>query len=231
MTAPKTKRARSKCCADPDCECGLRNRYFFGKQLSPYSFQVEQRYALERRRLLNRTIHGWGVVYGFEIAKTSSGSLTIKPGLALDQNGRELLQVEELTHAANELIVRDENGKQSTWRTISASECWLLSAHYAEQDTDAVKVGDPCQCEHMECNYTCETIRFSLQRTDHATCCDRCRVRLRAARARPASGNRHAGLQDGATSLTTPASAVAAAPYAITSPGCRQVPSATNCAR
>ena len=132
---------------------------------------MEQRHTQERRHLLNRAIHGWGVVAGFELAKTASGALLIKPGLALDKSGRELLQVEELTRAANELIVLDEKGQQRKWDEISASECWLLSAHYAEQDTDAVKVSDACQCEHMEWNYTCETVRFSLQSMDCAECC------------------------------------------------------------
>src|SRR5262245_46718501 len=99
-SARKARSAGSECCNNPDCGSSLRNRYFLGKPLSPYSFQVEQRHLLERRRLLNHAIHGWGVVYGFELAKTSSGVLLIKPGLALDKNGRELLQTEELTRAA-----------------------------------------------------------------------------------------------------------------------------------
>jgi hypothetical protein len=175
--APKIKSAKSKCCADPDCEHALRNRYFLGKQLSPHSFQVEQRYALERRRLLNRAVHGWGLVYGFGIAVTSSGSLTIKPGLALDKNGRELLQVEELSYAAGDLIVLDKDSNIIDPKKVSESwnnalpECLVLSVHYAEQDTDAVKVSDPCQCEHREWNYTCETIRFSLQGIDCTECC------------------------------------------------------------
>lgn len=170
-TEPTAKHVRSECCADPHCTCNRRNRYFLGKQLSPSSFQAEQRYAIERRRLLNRAIHGWGVVYGFQIEKSASGSLAIGPGFALDKPGRELLQVEERTVAASELLVLDENGKQSILQNIGVSECWLLSAHYAEQDIDAVKVNDPCQCEHVEWNYTCETIRFSLRRTDCAACC------------------------------------------------------------
>lgn len=183
-TAPTTKRPESECCTHPDCGSGLRNRYFFGKQLSPYSFQVEQRHLLERRRLLNRAIHGWGVVYGFELAKTSSGSLLIKPGLALDENGRELLQVEELARAAGDLIVLDKDGNLSDLDKVSRSrngappECLLLSAHYAEQDTDPVKVNDPCQCEHMEWNYTCEAIRFSLRSIDCAECCKDCGCEL-----------------------------------------------------
>lgn len=170
-TAPMARSGNRGCCDDPDCESRLRNRYFFGKQLSPYSFQVEQEYSLERRRLLNRAIHGWGVVYGFELAKTSSGALLIKPGLALDENGRELLQVEALTRAVNELIVLNEDGQRMTWSEVKAAECWLLSVHYAEQDRDQVNVSDPCQCERMEWNYTCETVRYSLSRRACAECC------------------------------------------------------------
>jgi hypothetical protein len=177
-TAPKTKSNKSECCTDRNCESGHRNRYFLGKQLSPYSFQMEQRYTLERRRLLNRAIHGWGVVYGFELSVTPSGSLLIKPGLALDKSGRELLHVEDLTRTVGDLIVLDKDGNPSDLDKLSHSrkgappECLLLSAHYAEQYTDAVKVSDACQCEHMEWNYTCETIRFSLQSIDCAECCN-----------------------------------------------------------
>jgi hypothetical protein len=182
-TAPKTKRFNSDCCADPSCEWGLRNRYFFGKQLSPHSFQVEQHHALERRHLLNRAIHGWGVVYGFGIAVTPSGSLSIKPGLALDKNGRELLQVEALTGAASDLLVFDKDGKRSALDKVShprngESECLLLSAHYAEQDMEEVKLNDPCHCEHGEWNYTCETVRYSLRSINCDECCqdDECEL-------------------------------------------------------
>lgn len=168
----KTRSAGSACCDDPDCGSGLRNRYFLGKQLSPHSFEAEQRHLLERRRLLNRAIHGWGVVYGFELEKTSSAALRIKPGLALDATGRELVQSEELIRAANEFIVLDQKGQQTELDKIGKVECWLLSAHYAEQDTDPVKVSDACNCEHWEWNYTCETVRYSLQPNDCTACCE-----------------------------------------------------------
>jgi hypothetical protein len=169
-TAPqKTKSSTSNCCANSGCGSGLRNRYFVGKQLSPYSFQVEQRHTLERRRQLNRALYGWGVVYGFDLVKTPSCSLTIKPGLALDPCGRELLQLEELSVAVEDLIVFDKDCHLI--EPDSRVECWLLSAHYAEQDSEEVRVSDPCQCEHTEWNYTCETVRFSLQSMDCADCC------------------------------------------------------------
>lgn len=166
----KTRSTRPDCCSDPDCGSGLRNNYFFGKQLSPHSFQVEQRHLLDRRRLLNRAIHGWGVVYGFEV-EALSGTLLIKPGFALDHPGRELLQTDESTYTCKELIVRDENGQRSDCIKIREAECWLLSAHYAEQGTDKVKVSDACHCERQEWNYTCETVRYSLKPIDCNDCC------------------------------------------------------------
>jgi hypothetical protein len=70
--APQPPPTRVECCIDPRCESGLRNNYFEGKRLTPDSFRVEQRYLVERRRLLNRAIHGWGVVYGYGIKAAAS---------------------------------------------------------------------------------------------------------------------------------------------------------------
>src|SRR5207244_1836095 len=82
----------AECCSDLDNESGCRNNYFDGKRLTADSFRVEQRYFLDRRHLLNRAIFGYGVVYGFPVA-VEAGRLTIGAGLALDECGRELVQV------------------------------------------------------------------------------------------------------------------------------------------
>jgi hypothetical protein len=49
--------------ADQDC-AGQRNRFFRGKQMKAEEYTLEQRYGIERRRLLNRAVVGWGVVQG-----------------------------------------------------------------------------------------------------------------------------------------------------------------------
>jgi len=41
-----------------------RNRYFYGKMLTARDFETEQRYFNNKRRLLNRTLYGAGVVCG-----------------------------------------------------------------------------------------------------------------------------------------------------------------------
>lgn len=46
-----------------------RNRFFRGKRMQADEFSIEQSYGIERRRLINRTVIGWGVVAGFELTQ------------------------------------------------------------------------------------------------------------------------------------------------------------------
>ena len=196
---PSSGGASHECCTDGPCDSGLRNQYFEGKRLTADSFRVEQSYLLERRRLLNRAIHGWGVVYGYALkpapakdgyARDSSGRLEIGPGLALDECGREVLQIRPVLLGVEDVLLLESKGtrierppegsyeprveprreeqKQSEGRP---RVCWLLSAHYAEQLVGPAKVNDPCSCERNEWNHVCETVRFSLRRVDCEECC------------------------------------------------------------
>lgn len=185
---------RADCCGDAKCDSGLRNNYFDGKRLSTNSFRTEQKYGLERRWLLNRAIHGWGVVYGFAITpepldackkQRETGKVGVGPGLALDPCGRELLQNGSRNLAFGDLILTDDNGNrldeseafpaESKYRQSaskeSSEECWLLSAHYAEQYAGPVDVKSSCQCEHQEWDQICETVRYSLRRFKCEDCC------------------------------------------------------------
>ncbi|MGA9159632.1 MAG: hypothetical protein WB297_02035 [Actinomycetota bacterium] len=55
-------------------------------------FTEEQDHALGKDRLLNRTLHGWGVVTGLEVVPGDSGSeIVIGPALAIDGWGREIV--------------------------------------------------------------------------------------------------------------------------------------------
>jgi len=165
-------------CCDDECSSGARNKYFVGKRLSPESFRNEQHYHIGRRRLLNRAIHGCGIVQGFtiETAPVEGGKLAIQlllgPGLALDAAGRELLLPEETTLAFGDLHVAEV--KKDTPAPIEPS-CWLLSAHYAERPIDPISLRDACSCERKEWNRICETIVFCLRpckEGDCQRCCD-----------------------------------------------------------
>jgi hypothetical protein len=192
-TAPPPRKRRRECCTDAPCEAGLRNQYFEGKRLTADSFRVEQRYALDRRRLVNRAIHGWGVVYGYALrpaaqesqAQDGWGRILVEPGLALDECGRELLQTGPVLLDVADAILLDAKGArierppEGSYAPRAApaqgaderpQARWLLSVHYAEQSVGPVKVSDPCSCERNEWDQVCETVRFSLQRDCDACC-------------------------------------------------------------
>jgi len=193
-TASHGGNAKGECCTDLRCESGLRNNYYEGKRLTPEMFRVEQQYLLERRRLLNRAIHGWGVVYGYAIAFSdqkddrrdpATSRLKIKPGLALDACGRELLQAGDLSITIKDVIFIDDDGRRiDPKKALAGLEparsrkdpdthvCWRLSAHYAEQASGPQAIADSCGCKHHEWDQICETVRFSLQRIDCRKCCD-----------------------------------------------------------
>jgi hypothetical protein len=78
-------------------ECGVcnipsfeRNNYFYGKLMTVRDFCQEQTYFNEKRWLLNRMVLGWGVVCGLDVC-AEGDNIVVKPGLAIDCCGRELL--------------------------------------------------------------------------------------------------------------------------------------------
>ena len=70
-----------------------RPRYFPGKLLTAEDFELEQRYHIDKRRLLIRMLHGGGVVSGLEVAQEDA-TVTVAPGFAIDSCGREILVCE-----------------------------------------------------------------------------------------------------------------------------------------
>ena len=70
----------------------LRNRFFHGKRLDVYHFELETAYGIEMRRLINRHVIGRGVVCGLDVTPGKCDcSVVIGPGLAIDAIGREIL--------------------------------------------------------------------------------------------------------------------------------------------
>lgn len=68
-----------------------RNNYYYGKLLASKDFQREQGYMNDKRRLINRTLHGFGVVYGMDVVATDDSSIVLQSGMALDAGGREIV--------------------------------------------------------------------------------------------------------------------------------------------
>jgi hypothetical protein len=188
----KARPIRPDCCADEKCTSGSRNNYFTGKRLTADVFRVEQTYMVERRHLLNRAIHGWGVVYGYSVAMAAAdqacpgaerGQLEIGEGLALDQAGRELLQTGRISLTLDAVTLLDDEGKPIRADRCGGDDglsklkpepdwCWRLNVHYAEQAIGPVTLKDPCTCDRKEWDRVCETVRYTLQRIDCDKCCD-----------------------------------------------------------
>jgi hypothetical protein len=140
-----------------------RNRYFRGKLLTASDYTTEQRYHIERRRLINRAIHGWGLISGFAV-ESSEGRLRVSPGLAFDREGRELIACAEVILAGEaDLFWLDDGIGPAGGDSRPAGDYWL-SAHYAERGIDGVRIDDGYGEGLCEANRICETVAFSLAR-------------------------------------------------------------------
>lgn len=68
-----------------------RNNYYHGKLLTVKDFNDEQDYFNDKRRLINKFLHGAGVVSGLKVISLDFQHISIEPGMAIDHLGRELL--------------------------------------------------------------------------------------------------------------------------------------------
>jgi hypothetical protein len=70
----------------------VRNRYYYGKLLDVFHFDLEQSYFNNKRWLLNRLVSGYGVVCGLNVTLGADGqSVVVTPGMAIDKCGREIV--------------------------------------------------------------------------------------------------------------------------------------------
>ena len=106
-----------------------RNRYFYGKLLTVRDFEVEQRYHSSKRALLNRLVHGSGVVCGLGVTASDESTLMIESGMALDYQGREIVLPETLFRKLQML-----EGQE----TLAGRKDAYLCLSYAEEDVEPV---------------------------------------------------------------------------------------------
>jgi hypothetical protein len=71
-----------------------RLNYVLGQVLGVNDFQQEQTYFLHKSRLHNRSLHGYGTVWGLDVTIAGTGDnleVQVASGLAIDTRGREML--------------------------------------------------------------------------------------------------------------------------------------------
>lgn len=145
-----------------------RARYFHGMLMSDRDFKDEQKYHIEKRKRLNRMLHGWGVVcgLGLGIENCKPSTVIIEKGMALDCNGNEIfvdapyeLDVEEAikSHTMHGAQLTDEKMCEKTDLPQAGPDRpdkWYVVIKYREVPTDPVPVyapGGGCEekvCEH-----------------------------------------------------------------------------------
>lgn len=103
-----------------------RLNYFTHQFLREQDFKAEQEYHVEMRRRHNLVLHGWGVAEGLEVRKKSEHEITIEPGTAVDNRGREIV----LTAP----VVRDLSPLERNthhYVTIAYGESWDEADHHS----------------------------------------------------------------------------------------------------
>src|SRR6476469_4822243 len=95
-SAPASRKRECLPCAIPPF---CRSNYYRGKLLTERDFRDEQRYFLDKTRLHNLALHGWGIVCGLAVKPhpyCPDRRIILEPGLAIDTCGREIRVVHEV---------------------------------------------------------------------------------------------------------------------------------------
>ena len=163
-----------------------RLHYFHGQALGAVDLRQEQAYHLEKARLRNRLLHGWGIVCGLDVEvvpkqpcdpddETPNASvLVVAPGAALDCQGNEVIVREPRPVELNALLSEKELGE-----LCRKPGNVYLTLCYHEQPIDPARPLLAAQCEPVAaCQYgrVRETfrIRASTTRPDPGPDCEPC---------------------------------------------------------
>ena len=108
----------------------MRPNYYTGMLLTSEDFTNEQAYFLEKLRLHNRYLHGWGVACGFEVFIRDE-FVVVEPGFAVDCAGNQIM----LSTPMEAIVPSDK-------RRI------YIIAEYKEKKVNPVRVpGEPSRTE------------------------------------------------------------------------------------
>ena len=127
-----------------------RVRYSTGLVLGVDEFLQEELYLLEKHRLHNRALHGYGTVCGLEVAvrDTPGGpEVVVEPGLAVNPDGREIRVPVAQCGRLNDWLDRH---RQEVETSFGSPPPAFLALHlvlcHRECETDRVPIpGGPCR--------------------------------------------------------------------------------------
>ena len=131
-----------------------RVNYAFGMILGLDEFLQEQQYFLEKGRLHERALHGFGTVYGLHVSTARSHdvpadyTITVAPGMAIDQWGREVVVRSAQCARLGAWLGAQEQARPGTIAAnmgVSGEFTVYVVASYAQCADDLVPLpGQPC---------------------------------------------------------------------------------------
>src|SRR5258705_9422932 len=128
-------------------ECLCRPRFFAGQLLTEDDLNRLERYIVDKNRLHNRYLVGWGVVCGLEVVcHPCKGFVTVKAGYALSPCGDDIVVCRDGAVNVCELI---QDCREQQWQCDPAfplpdpictdkDEQWILYLCYDEKATRGV---------------------------------------------------------------------------------------------
>lgn len=131
-----------------------RNKYFYGKLLSVEDFETEQKYMNDKRRIINRFLHGTGVVCGMSVVIIDDETISVEPGFALDFSGREIVMDMPFTKKLSMI---------EGFESIEENSNYLyLCLDYMEQEKEIVHSIASKESDGIEYNKYAENARIYL---------------------------------------------------------------------
>src|SRR5689334_9192477 len=138
-------------CACPTCgglECLCRPRFFAGQLLTDETFNSLDHYIIEKNKLHNRYLHGWGVVCGLEVVCGPCNQVTVRPGYALSPCGDDIIVCNATSVDICDLINKCKS-KVPEWEcepfpSSIGQDCkdmeeeWVLSVRYDEKGSRGI---------------------------------------------------------------------------------------------
>ena len=152
----------------------VRNRYFYGKLLDVFHFEMEQNYFNGKRWMLNRMVTGYGVLCGLDVRPAPQGrAVIVTPGAAIDRCGREIV----VPRNSDPQPIRSKPAPDPT-KPAPTTDCDKqdyvnISICYRQCDSDPVPVmvddcglATTCSSSAIQERYTLEVADGKVQEPD-----------------------------------------------------------------
>jgi hypothetical protein len=142
-TAPCADPCTATCPSCGGVQCLCRPRFFAGQLLTDEDLGLLNSYIVEKNKLHNRYLHGWGVVCGMEVVcNPCSNLITVKTGYALSPCGEDIIVCQDTPVDICALVQKCRKQTPPDCQPLalgaadpctSGKEDWILFIRYTEK--------------------------------------------------------------------------------------------------